>query len=104
MADDGSGNNNNNNNSLIDEDELIIKEELDADCFEEVDRIDGFEEVDRIGEIEKEVRKIDDLKFYLCLQVLCFRMNKGMLSFLNARRRLKLMIILKPATTTTKTL
>lgn len=53
MADDSG--NNNNNNSLIDDDELIIKDELDNDCFEEVDRIGGFEEVDRIGDIEKEV-------------------------------------------------
>lgn len=44
---DDSGNNN-NNSSLIDEDELIIKDELDNDCFEEVDRI---------GEIEKEVNE-----------------------------------------------
>lgn len=54
MAEDSG--NNNNNNTLIDEDELIIKDELDNDCFEEVDRIGGFEEVDRIGEIEKDVR------------------------------------------------
>lgn len=37
----------NNNNSSIEEDELIIKDDIDNDCFEEVDRI---------GEIEKEVR------------------------------------------------
>lgn len=36
----------NNNNSAMDEDELIIKDDIDQDCFEEVDRI---------GEIEKEV-------------------------------------------------
>lgn len=38
---------NNNNNNAMDEDELIIKDDIDQDCFEEVDRI---------GEIEKEVR------------------------------------------------
>mgnify|MGYP007092100544 CR=1 FL=1 len=38
---------NNNNVSAVEEDELIIKDELDNDCFEEVDRI---------GEIEKEVK------------------------------------------------
>lgn len=38
----------NNNNSTIDEDELIIKDDIDNDCFEEVDRI---------GEIEKEVNE-----------------------------------------------
>lgn len=37
---------NNNNFDNVDEDELIIKDELDNDCFEEVDRI---------GVIEKEV-------------------------------------------------
>jgi len=37
-----------NNNNSIDEDELIIKDDLDNDCFEEVDRI---------GDVnEKEVR------------------------------------------------
>lgn len=36
----------NNNNSTIDEDELIIKDDIENDCFEEVDRI---------GDIEKEV-------------------------------------------------
>lgn len=36
----------NNSRNLIDEDELIIKDELDNDCFEEVDRI---------GDTEKEV-------------------------------------------------
>lgn len=40
--------NNNNNNSNIDEDELIIKDDIENDCFEEVDRI---------GDIEKEVSK-----------------------------------------------
>lgn len=39
--------NNNNNNSFQDEDELIIKDELENDCFEEVDRI---------GDVEKVVR------------------------------------------------
>lgn len=38
----------NNNNSTIDEDELIIKDDIENDCFEEVDRI---------GDIEKEVSK-----------------------------------------------
>lgn len=38
----------NNNNISIEEDELIIKDDIDNDCFEEVDRI---------GEIEKEVRE-----------------------------------------------
>lgn len=38
--------NNNNNNSFNDEDELIIKDELD-NCFEEIDRI---------GDVEKVVR------------------------------------------------
>lgn len=37
----------NNNNGTLDEDELIIKDDVDQDCFEEVDQI---------GEIEKEVR------------------------------------------------
>lgn len=36
-----------NDNGGCDEDELIIKDDLDNDCFEEVDRI---------GEIEKEVK------------------------------------------------
>lgn len=46
----------NNNNSINDEDELIIKDELDNDCFEEVDRI---------GEIEKEVRLV--LRWFVML-------------------------------------
>lgn len=37
----------NPNNNSIDEDELIIKDELDHECFEEVDMV---------GEVEKEVR------------------------------------------------
>lgn len=45
----------NNKNPV--EDKLIIKDEIENDCFEEVDEIGGFEEVDRIGEIEKEVSK-----------------------------------------------
>lgn len=44
---------NNNNNSAIEDDELIIKDELDNDCFEEVDRI---------GEIEKEVKPAPDYR------------------------------------------
>lgn len=35
--------------SPMEEDELIIKDEIDNDCFEEVDRI---------GEIEREVKKL----------------------------------------------
>ena len=42
----------NGNNNVIDEDELIIKDDLEADCFEEVDRI---------GDIEKEVSKLKPL-------------------------------------------
>lgn len=53
------GNNNNNNNSFNDEDELIIKDELDNDCFEEVDRIGDVEKVVRAANARLDVLSID---------------------------------------------
>jgi hypothetical protein len=39
VEEEDAGNNNNNNNSSIEEDELIIKDDIDNDCFEEVDAV-----------------------------------------------------------------
>lgn len=51
-----------NNHNSIDEDELIIKDELDHECFEEVDTV---------GEVEKEVRSYCQLQMRVNVTV-CF--------------------------------
>ncbi|CRK98430.1 CLUMA_CG011788, isoform A [Clunio marinus] len=49
------------NNNVIEEDELIIKEEIDNDCFEEVDRIGEIEKEPKVNHVE-EIKADDNIE------------------------------------------